>query len=146
MPKDFAITTKSAEETQTFGNNLAKKLNYGSVIALYGELGSGKTQLVKGICKGLGVEQTVSSPTFIIVNEYSSPKFPLIFHFDLYRMRTKNEVLNMGFNDYLKEKGIVLIEWPEHIEDILPDETIKIHMAHTVENENYRWIRLEMKD
>ncbi len=146
MPKDFAITTKSAEETQAFGKDLAKRLNYGSIVALYGELGSGKTQLVKGICKGLGVEQTVSSPTFIIVNEYSSLKFPLIFHFDLYRTKTQVEILNMGFYDYLKEKSIVLIEWPEHIEDILPIETIKIHIAHTVENENYRWIRLEIKD
>jgi len=144
MMQEFAIVTKSADETQNFGKEFAKKLKNGDVIALYGELGSGKTQLVKGICKGLGVEQTVNSPTFIIVNEYSSPKFSDIYHFDLYRMKTQVEILNMGFEDYLNNRRIILIEWPEHVEDILPRDTIKIHIAHTVENENYRWIRLEI--
>jgi tRNA threonylcarbamoyladenosine biosynthesis protein TsaE len=143
LEKDFAITTNSAEETQSFGNEFSKKLKQGDVIALYGGLGSGKTQLVKGICRGLGVTQTVNSPTFIIVNEYSSSAYPKIFHFDLYRMKTLDEILDMGFADYLNGSGIVLIEWPEHVEDILPADTTKIHIAHTDENENSRWIRLE---
>ena len=146
MTKDFVISTKSAEETQNFGRELAKKIKSGSVIALYGELGSGKTQIVKGVCEALGVTQTVNSPTFIFVNEYSSPKFPHIYHFDLYRLKTQNEVLDIGFEDYLNKNGVVLIEWPEHIENILPKDIIKIHLAHTVENENSRWIRLELTE
>lgn len=143
MTHEFAITTKSAEETQSIGNEFSKKLKAGDVVALYGDLGSGKTQMVKGICKGLGVTQTVNSPTFVIVNEYSSSDYPEIFHFDLYRMKTQDEVLDIGFADFLNNSAIVLIEWPEHVEDILPAHTIKIHMAHTDENENSRWIRLE---
>jgi tRNA threonylcarbamoyladenosine biosynthesis protein TsaE len=143
MTHDFAVTTNSAEETRDFGKEFSKKLKQGDVIALHGDLGSGKTQLVKGICKGLGVTQTVNSPTFIIVNEYSSSAYPRIFHFDLYRMKTLDEILDLGFTDYLNNNGIVMIEWPEHVEDILPDNTIKIHIAHTDENENSRWIRLE---
>lgn len=143
MKLDFAITTKSAEETINTGVEIAKHLGDKSVVALYGDLGSGKTQLIKGICKGLGVEETVNSPTFIIVNEYSSPSFPKIYHFDLYRMKTQDEILNIGFDDYITTGNIVLIEWPEHVEDILPRDTIKIHLAHTSANENERWIRLE---
>ena len=143
MTRDFAITTKSADATRTFGKEFAAKLSGGDVVSLYGDLGSGKTQIVKGICLGLGVTQTVNSPTFIIVNEYSSGRFPRIFHFDLYRMKTLDEILNMGFLDYIDSSSIVLIEWPERVEDLLPEGTIKIHIAHTVEEENSRWIKLE---
>jgi len=143
MTRDFAITTKSADATRTFGKEFAAKLSGGDVVSLYGDLGSGKTQIVKGICLGLGVTQTVNSPTFIIVNEYSSGRFPRIFHFDLYRMKTQDEILNMGFLDYIDSSSIVLIEWPERVEDLLPEGTIKIHIAHTVEEENSRWIKLE---
>lgn len=143
MRLDFAITTKNAEETQDVGGQIAKHLGNKSVIALYGDLGSGKTQLVKGICKGLGVTQTVNSPTFIIVNEYTSEQFPKIFHFDLYRMKTQDEILDMGFDDYLNTGNIVFVEWPEHIEDLLPPDTIKIYLAHTTEDEHSRWIKVE---
>jgi tRNA threonylcarbamoyladenosine biosynthesis protein TsaE len=143
MKNDFAIITKSADETQMFGETFARKLKPGDVVSLYGDLGSGKTQLVKGICRLLGVTQTVNSPTFIIVNEYSSSAFPFIYHFDLYRMKTEQEVLNIGFTDYIGKDSIVLIEWPEHIENILPANTYKIHIAHSDEDEHSRWIRLE---
>jgi tRNA threonylcarbamoyladenosine biosynthesis protein TsaE len=146
MKKDFAITTLNADETIQFGIELAKKLKPGDVIALYGDLGTGKTQLVKGICKGLGVTQTVNSPTFMIVNEYSSPEIKNIFHFDLYRMTSENEVISMGFYDYMNDRGIILIEWPGLIESLLPEETIKLHLAHTVNSENSRWIKLEMNE
>ena len=144
MTRDFSIITKSAEETQKFGSDFALKLKKGDVVALYGDLGSGKTQLVKGMCSQFGVKQVVNSPTFIIVNEYSSEKFAKIYHFDLYRMKSYDDVIDMGFDDYMINGDIVLIEWPEHIETALPDKTIKIHLAHSAENENYRYIRLEM--
>jgi tRNA threonylcarbamoyladenosine biosynthesis protein TsaE len=143
MERDFAIITKNETETINLGMQIASSLKGGDVIALYGDLGSGKTRLVKGICLGLDVKQMVNSPTFIIVNEYSSQKFHNIYHFDLYRMKTEDEVLAMGFEDYLNNESIVFIEWPEHIERFLPPDTIKILISHTVEDETHRWIKLE---
>ena len=140
---DFTIITKSPEETAAFGKELSSKLKDKDIVALYGDLGSGKTQVVKGICAGLGVSETVNSPTFIIVNEYTSKKIKNIFHFDLYRMKSEEEIINIGFDDYIISGGIILIEWPEHAERLLPDGIIKIHLAHSVEDENHRYIRLE---
>lgn len=143
MERDFAVITKNESETINLGVEIASSLKGGDVIALYGDLGSGKTRLVKGICQGLDVKQMVNSPTFIIVNEYSSQNFHKIYHFDLYRMRSEDEVLQMGFEEYINTEGIVLIEWPEHVERLLPQKTIKIHISHTVEEETYRWIKIE---
>jgi tRNA threonylcarbamoyladenosine biosynthesis protein TsaE len=143
MTKDFSLVTKSAEETQKAGMNFAAKLKDGDVVALYGELGSGKTQFVKGICSSLGTTQIVNSPTFIIVNEYNGVKLKNIYHFDFYRLKHINEVESVGFDDYLNNRGLVLIEWPELVEDALPKDTKKVHIAHSGENENYRYIRME---
>jgi tRNA threonylcarbamoyladenosine biosynthesis protein TsaE len=143
MERDFAITTKNETETINLGVKIASSLINGDVIALYGDLGSGKTRLVKGICLGLDVKQMVNSPTFIIVNEYNSTRFHNIFHFDLYRLRSEDEILAMGFEDYMNNRGIIIIEWPEHAERLLPPDTIKIHISHSVEKENERWIKVE---
>ncbi|MBL8017699.1 MAG: tRNA (adenosine(37)-N6)-threonylcarbamoyltransferase complex ATPase subunit type 1 TsaE, partial [Ignavibacteria bacterium] len=80
----------------------------------------------------------------MIVNEYTSEKIPKIFHFDLYRMRSEDELLGMGFMDYMNGRGIVFIEWPEHAERLLPHDVIKIHLSHTSEEESHRWIKLEL--
>lgn len=144
MERDFIINTADANETLEFGAKLSAKLKNGDVIALYGDLGSGKTHLVKGICRGLGVKDVVNSPTFMIVNEYTSEQIPKIFHFDLYRMRSEDELLGMGFMDYMNERGIIFIEWPEHAERLLPPDVIKIHLSHTSEEESHRWIKLEL--
>jgi len=143
LTTDFSIITKSPEETINFGKDLAKKIKDTDIIALYGDLGSGKTQIVKGICASLGVVDTVNSPTFIIVNEYTAQSKLNIFHFDFYRMKSEDEILNIGFDDYLQNRGIIIIEWPELAERLLPKETIKIHIAHTNECETCRFIRLE---
>jgi tRNA threonylcarbamoyladenosine biosynthesis protein TsaE len=142
MTSDFAVITKNPEETIEFGKDIAKKLKNGDVVALYGDLGSGKTQVVKGICSALGVADTVNSPTFIIVNEYTSQSDIKIYHLDLYRMKSEDDVINIGIDDYLKNRGILLIEWPEHIERLLPSGTIKVHLAHTNECETCRYIKL----
>lgn len=102
------------------------------MVAVYGELGAGKTQLIKGICAELGVEETVNSPTFIIVNEYSSERIPKIFHFDFYRIKSLDEILNIGFTEY-PGKGLVLIEWPELVSEILPKETRRVEIKHGME-------------
>ena len=143
MIKDFTIVTKSAEETQNLGKQFADKLKDKDVVALYGDFGSGKTQFVKGICSRLGTKQIVNSPTFIFVNEYSSDTSTKIFHFDFYRLKHYDEVYSIGFDDYMNNRGIVLIEWPELVEETLPPGTKKVHIAHTGENENYRYIRVE---
>lgn len=143
MTKDFTVVTKSDEETRKVGSDFAAKLRDKDVVALYGELGSGKTQFVKGICSALGTKQIVNSPTFIIINEYTSEKYSNIFHFDFYRLKHYSDVESIGFDDYMNNRGIVLIEWPELVEDSLPANTKKVHIAHTGESENYRYIRLE---
>lgn len=139
-------TSGSANETQNIGKALASKLKSGSIVALFGELGSGKTQFIKGICSGLGVKEIITSPTFIIINEYNSPVAGKIFHFDLYRMKNKKEVLDLGFEDYLNSEGIILIEWPELIENILPLQTNKIHLFHSGVDENTRDIRMDVSE
>jgi tRNA threonylcarbamoyladenosine biosynthesis protein TsaE len=116
-----------------FGKKYAESLKTGDIVALYGELGSGKTQIVKGICSAFGVNDIVNSPTFIIVNEYASAVMNCIYHFDFYRLKNTEEVLNTGFEEYLNHNGLILIEWPELIEDILPEKTKKIYIKH-VEN------------
>jgi tRNA threonylcarbamoyladenosine biosynthesis protein TsaE len=137
------ITTGSAEETVGFGRQFGSKLGSGDIIALYGELGTGKTQVVKGICSALGVKEVVNSPTFIIVNEYSSYKIPFIFHFDLYRMRTTQEVIDIGFEDYFIRNGLIMIEWPELIKNILPSKTKNIYLSYNGNNENSRIIKFD---
>lgn len=138
----YTILSHSAEETQNLGSDFSKNLKRGSVMALYGELGSGKTQFIKGICKGLGVKEIVNSPTFIIVNEYESEKTGKIFHFDLFRIKSSDELLDLGFEDYLAADGLILIEWPELIEKILPADTNKIFLSHVDGNENVREIKI----
>ena len=143
MTKDFTIVTKNAEETQNVGKQFAANLKDGDVVALYGDLGSGKTQFVKGICSKLGTKQVVNSPTFIIVNEYTTESLLKIFHFDFYRLKHYDDVYSIGFDDYMNNRGIALIEWPELVEDSLPKDTKKVRIAHTTENENYRYIKVE---
>ena len=117
----------SPEETFSYGKRLGKKLESGSIIALIGELGCGKTLFTQGICEGVGVfEKYVSSPTFAFVNEYSG-KLP-VFHMDLYRLNTTDELFELGILDYLRkvETGIMVVEWAEKIIGILPEDYLKI--------------------
>ena len=113
----------SYEETLDIGVKLASGLKGNEVIALFGGLGMGKTALTTGIAKGLGAENCVSSPTFAIVNEYHGKVN--IYHFDMYRVNTWDDLYSTGFFDYLGN-GVIIIEWSENIENALPDEYIKI--------------------
>ena len=139
---DRTLISKSAEDTIQTGNKISSMLNADNVLAIYGEPGTGKTQLVKGICSGLGVQETVNSPTFIIVNEYHSAQIKDIYHFDLYRIKNVKELVEMGFRDYLNPGSLVLIEWPELAEDYLPDDYIRIELQYSGDNENERKIIL----
>ncbi len=109
------------------------------VFLFYGEMGAGKTSFIKEICAKLGVKQEVTSPTFAIVNEYIGVSFPLIYHFDFYRIEKKTEIFDIGFEEYLDSGALVFIEWPEKLEDLLPQEYVKLNIS--VENNTTRIIR-----
>jgi tRNA threonylcarbamoyladenosine biosynthesis protein TsaE len=100
------------------------------VFAFYGGMGAGKTTFIKAVCEQLGVKDAVTSPTFAIVNEYASDLGP-VYHFDFYRIKNLGEVMDLGFEDYAYSGNICLMEWPELIEDLLPDNTVNVHIAET---------------
>lgn len=127
--------SKSPEETEQIAQTFAQTLKPGSVVALYGGLGRGKTAFVRGLAKGLHSSDAVSSPTFALVHEYDGD-LP-IFHFDMYRIQTLDDLYSTGFFDYLEMNGVVVIEWSENIQDYLPYDVIEIHIDLT-ENDNER--------
>ena len=107
--------TNSERETEDLGAKLAQELPDGSVIAFYGELGSGKTAFVRGMARGMGIDALVNSPTFTIVNEYIGPRS--LFHFDMYRLGSADELYDIGWEDYLARNGVCAVEWSENVED-----------------------------
>lgn len=129
----------SVEETESFAEQFSQKLFGNEIIAMYGELGAGKTAFARGLARGLGVEDIVSSPTFAIVNEYQGV-YP-IYHFDMYRIESWNDLDSIGFFDYI-DNGVMLIEWSENIEGALPENIIKVNIQKT-SNENERIITIE---
>ena len=114
------ITTRSADETQALGQKLASRLAPGDVIAYFGDLGAGKTAFTRGLAQGLGITDPVTSPTYTIVNEYLSGRIPL-FHFDMYRLSSSDELFDTGWEDYLSRGGVCAVEWSENVEDALQD-------------------------
>jgi tRNA threonylcarbamoyladenosine biosynthesis protein TsaE len=125
----FPAETSSPEETRALGESLAPMLSPGDVVALYGDLGAGKTQFVKGICRALDIDQTtVSSPTFTIAHEYDG--LHPVYHLDMYRIDRLEEAIEFGFRDYVDGDGVCLIEWPENVERLLPAGTIRIRLRH----------------
>ncbi|HUJ09782.1 MAG TPA: tRNA (adenosine(37)-N6)-threonylcarbamoyltransferase complex ATPase subunit type 1 TsaE [Verrucomicrobiae bacterium] len=117
-----SIETESVEETFAVGERLATQLQPGNVLGLSGELGAGKTSLVKGIARGLGISQEVTSPTFTLIHEHSGGRLPL-FHIDLYRLETSGQALAIGIEDYLNPSGVTVIEWAEKVRKLLPEGT-----------------------
>lgn len=114
------LITNSEQATIDAGAAFAERLLPGDVVALYGDLGSGKTRFAKGISRGLGVTENVTSPTFTIINEHRNGRMSL-FHFDCYRIRTVAELDELGFEEYLDGGGVTLIEWAELVEERLPE-------------------------
>ena len=114
------ITTRSADETQALGQKLASRLAPGDVIAYFGDLGAGKTAFTRGLAQGLGITDPVTSPTYTIVNEYLSGRIPL-FHFDMYRLSSSDELFDIGWEEYLSRGGVCAVEWSENVEDALQD-------------------------
>jgi tRNA threonylcarbamoyladenosine biosynthesis protein TsaE len=121
----------SEAQTRRLGARLATLLNPGDVLALMGELGSGKTRWVQGVCQGLAVSDPVVSPTFTLVNEYQG-RWP-VYHIDLYRITDPAEMLTFGLEEYLYGSGISLVEWADRAEDFLPDEYLIVELHHLEE-------------
>ena len=134
---DYKITSRSIEDTMELAENIESEKFPGMIICLDGELGSGKTVFVKGFAKSLRLEETITSPTFNIVKEYTSGEMPL-YHMDVYRLEDGDE--SIGFNDYFNSDGVSIIEWSELISDILPEERLDIKFK--VIDENTRIIKL----
>ena len=120
---------RGERETEEFGRSLAEKLEAGDVLALIGDLGTGKTTLTKSIAKGLGIGEMITSPTFTIVSEYFSGRLPL-FHFDVYRLSGEDEAFEAGLEEYFDRGGICVIEWADIIEGLLPENTKYIFLEY----------------
>ena len=115
------MDAKAQEFVEAIGNQ--------RVVAFYGQMGAGKTTFIRAICEVLGVQEPVTSPTFAIVNEYAGRDEERIYHFDFYRLRHIREAYDIGFEDYLYSGCLCLIEWPELIEDLLPEDTVAVHIT-----------------
>ena len=124
------ITIKGLEELDRAAGTFLREIGDHSLIAFYAPMGAGKTTFTTAVCKALGVrEDAVSSPTVAIVNEYRTASGEPVYHFDFYRIGKVSEALDIGFYDYIDSGALCLMEWPENIEEILPEETLKVHIS-----------------
>ena len=120
------ITIKSLDTIQEAAKEFINRMGEGKVFALYGKMGAGKTTFIKALCETLGVKDVITSPTFSLINEYTDGKGNSIYHFDFYRIKKLEEVYDMGYEDYFYSGNLCLLEWPELIEEILPENVIKV--------------------
>ena len=139
MAKEYY--TCGAEETEVLGSALAQTLMPGAVIAFTGDLGAGKTAFTRGLARGLGVPERVTSPTFTIVNEYEGGRLPL-FHFDMYRLGCADELFDIGWEDYLARGGVCAVEWSENVEEALEEDAIRVDIRRG-ESDDQRRITIE---
>lgn len=120
--------TNSEEETEDLGVRLAGRLEPGAVVAFTGDLGAGKTAFTRGLARGLGIGERVTSPTFTIVNEYEGGRLPL-FHFDMYRLSSSDELFDVGWEDYLSRGGVCAVEWSENVSDAMEEDAISVEIC-----------------
>jgi tRNA threonylcarbamoyladenosine biosynthesis protein TsaE len=141
MPSEFItdFTTEGAQETIAFGIQLGKEAKKNTLFCLHGNLGAGKTTLIKGIIHGAtGTPlEKIHSPTYVYLNEYGSEKGKMAYHFDLYRLKDEKEFLSLGFEEYFYRESIVCIEWSERILPLLPTSAISIHLSHSYEDQRH---------
>ena len=132
--------THSEAETEQAGADFARTLPDGKVVAMYGELGSGKTAFVRGMARGMGLTCRVSSPTFTIVNEYEG-RIPL-FHFDMYRLDSADELFDIGWDDYLERGGVCAVEWSENVADAIPPDAVRVAIERAPGGDDCRRITI----
>jgi tRNA threonylcarbamoyladenosine biosynthesis protein TsaE len=129
-----SLQSRSAGETRAAARSFAARLQRGDVVALYGQLGSGKTQFVKGVCDAFGAGEQATSPTFVILNRYDGRGHDgselLLFHLDLYRIRSVEEVYDLGYEEFLYGNGITLVEWAEMLHGLLPTTRYDVYLTH----------------
>ncbi len=125
--------SNSAEETEALGAELAVRLRPGDVVAYTGDLGAGKTAFTRGIARGLGIPEGVTSPTFTIVNEYEGGRLPL-FHFDIYRLGSADDLFDIGWEDFLRRGGVCAVEWSETVQEALDADTIYVDIRRGAED------------
>ena len=123
------VIIRNEEDTKAFGYELAESLAPGAVLALIGNLGTGKTTLTKYIAEGLGITEMLTSPTFTIVREYYSGRLPL-YHFDVYRLESASELFQIGAEEYFYGNGVCIVDWADQVAEILPDETMCIFIEY----------------
>lgn len=142
---EIKFTSNSEQLTREIAKKYAMSIKSPCVISLVGDLGAGKTTFAKGFAEGLGISDTITSPTFTIMNEYQGEKMPL-YHFDMYRLASKEEAINCGFEEYFdltKLKGIVLVEWAKNVEGLLP--ALHIEISFKKVNDTTRDISISIK-
>ena len=137
----MTYVTNSPAETEALGQRLAERLQPGDVIAYTGDLGAGKTAFTRGLARGLGITERITSPTFTIVNEYQGGRLPL-FHFDMYRLGSSDELFDIGWEDYLARGGVCAVEWSEIVADALEEDCIRVDIRQG-DTENQRKITIE---
>ena len=124
----MTITIKDITGLADAAQEFIAQMGDNKICAFYGSMGAGKTTFVKALCEAMGVTDTVNSPTFAIVNEYDTPSGRPIYHFDFYRIKRLGEVYDMGYEDYFYGRGLCFIEWPELIEELLPEDTVRVNI------------------
>lgn len=120
------IRINSLDTIHEAAKNFIKGMGDGKVFAFYGKMGAGKTTFIKALCEVLGVKDVITSPTFAIINEYTDGNDNPIYHFDFYRIKKLEEVYDMGYEDYFYSGNLCLLEWPELVEDVLPENVVKV--------------------
>lgn len=120
------ITINGLDTIRSTARQFIDNIGSSRVFAFYGKMGAGKTTFVKALCEELGCDDVITSPTFAIVNEYTDGKQQPVYHFDFYRIKKLEEVYDMGYEEYFYSGALCLIEWPELIEDVLPDDTVRV--------------------
>ena len=127
--QEVTFEINNIEDLSQVSDLLIKWRNYSNIVALYGTMGAGKTTLIKNLCNKLGVSDEVNSPTFALVNEYQTDTFDSIFHFDFYRIKSLEEVFDIGYEDYFYGGSLCLLEWPELIDPLMPEHFIKVEIT-----------------
>ena len=138
------IIIKGIEDLERAAAEFLEKIGDNTLVAFFAPMGSGKTTFTTALCRVLGVTDPVGSPTFAIVNEYETGEGETVFHFDFYRIKSLAEVYNMGYEEYLYSNAYCFIEWPELIEELLPEETVRVEINE--ENDGTRTIKVKYND